>query len=367
MQRADRPFCADLFYAIIARMDFVRVGSAAQWNAALASIPNAHVLQTWEWGEVKSKVGWTAERLVFAENGRPRAAAQILRRTLPRTPFGVMYVPKGPALDYQYTDLLGIVLGHLEEHARRSRAIFVKADPDIPSDAPAAHCLTERGWRVSAEQIQYRNTVVLDLARSEGEIFEAMKPKWRYNIRLAEKRGVRVEAGNEADLPVFYRLYAETGARDGFLVRQFPYYREVWGRMLRGDLARVLFARVGSETIAGLMLFVFSGRAWFFYGASAGKLRELMPNHLLQWEAIRWAKWHGCREYDFWGAPDHLAEGEPMYGVYKFKMGFGGRLVERIPAHDFVTGSLLHWLYRAVRPKYLARLRGKHKTLVGTE
>jgi lipid II:glycine glycyltransferase (peptidoglycan interpeptide bridge formation enzyme) len=194
-----------------------------------------------------------------------------------------------------------------------------------------------------------------------------MKPKSRYNIRLAEKRGVRVEPGTEAEMPVFYRLYAETGARDGFLIRRFPYYREVWETMLRGNLARVLFARVGTETIAALMLFFFSRRAWYFYGASSGKYRDSMPNHLLQWEAIRWAKGHGCREYDFWGAPDHLAEDEPMFGVYRFKSGFGGRFVERIAAHDFVVNPLLKYIYSVARPRYLARLRGKHSTLVGTE
>jgi lipid II:glycine glycyltransferase (peptidoglycan interpeptide bridge formation enzyme) len=348
-------------------MDLIGVSSAPQWNAALASIPNAHVLQTWEWGEVKSGVGWRAERFLFVDKGAPRAAAQILRRPVPRTPFGIMYVPKGPALDYEDTVLFEAVLHRLEDHARRRHSIFVKIDPDIPCGAPAAGCLTRRDWHISEEQIQYRNTVVLDLTRSEQELLDAMKPKSRYNIRLAEKRGVRVEPGTEAEMPVFYRLYAETGARDGFLIRRFPYYREVWETMLRGNLARMLFARIGTETIAALMLFFFSRRAWYFYGASSGKYRDSMPNHLLQWEAIRWAKGHGCREYDFWGAPDHLAEDDPMFGVYRFKSGFGGKFVERIAAHDFVVNPLLKYIYSVARPRYLARLRGKHSTLVGTE
>ena len=317
-------------------MNLEIVHSSAEWNNALASIPNAHVLQTWEWGELKSKVGWTPTRLLFAEDGKPFAAAQILRRPLPRTPLGVLYVPKGPILDYQDATLFGAVLDLLEQHARRDHAIFIKVDPDVITETPAASCLPGRGWRVSTEQIQYKNTVVLDLTKSEEELLATMKPKWRYNLRLAEKKGVRIGLGTEAELPLFYEMYAETGARDGFLIRRFPYYRDLWGTMLRGNLAQMFLAKVGAEAIAGLILFTFSNRAWFFYGASRSQQRELMPNHLLQWEAIRWAKAHGLREYDFWGAPDRLEESEPMYGVYKFKMGFGGKFVERIPAHDFV-------------------------------
>jgi peptidoglycan pentaglycine glycine transferase (the first glycine) len=354
-----------VLFAIISHVNAVRVcQKREEWNAALASIPNAHVLQTWEWGELKAGYGWTPTRLLFFENGTARAAAQILRRPLPRTPFGVLYVPKGPALDYQDTSLLGDVIEHLEEHARRHRAIFVKVDPDIVVGSPGASCLFQRRWRVSEEQIQFRNTVRVHLTPGEKELLAGMKPKWRYNIRLAEKKGVRIDLGTERDLALFYKLYAETSARDGFLIRRFPYYRDVWSTMLRGQLAQLFLARVGAETIAGLMLFVFADRAWYFYGASLSTRREFMPNHLLQWEAIRWAKAHGCREYDFWGAPDRLDENEPMYGVYKFKSGFGVEFLERIPAHDFVVNPTLYWLYTVIRPRYLARLRKRHRPMM---
>jgi peptidoglycan pentaglycine glycine transferase (the first glycine) len=348
-------------------VNVVSIQTSDDWNSALSTIPNAHVLQTWEWGELKTRVGWTASRLLFLPDGGPAAAAQILRRSLPRTPFGVMYIPKGPALNYQDPSLFGDVLGSIEEYARRHRAIFVKIDPDVVQKTPAAACAPNRGWIESGEQIQYKNTVLLDLTRSEEELFGAMKPKWRYNIRLAQKKGVVIESGRESDLPLFYELYAGTGARDGFLVRRFPYYREVWGTMLHKQLGCMLLARTGSEIIAGLIVFTFSSRAWYFYGASSSQHRDLMPNHLLQWEAIRWAKQKGLREYDFWGAPDRLEESDPMYGVYKFKMGFGGSAVERMPAHDFVVNPLLYRLYNVVRPKYLARLRGRHNVEIGME
>jgi lipid II:glycine glycyltransferase (peptidoglycan interpeptide bridge formation enzyme) len=357
---------------------------AYEWNTALASIPNAHVLQTWQWGELKSRYGWTPARVLFVENGTPRAAAQILRRAVPRTPFGILYVPKGPALDYEDSLLFEQVLASLEQYARRSRAIFLKLDPDVRVAMPAASVLTKRrlalsqsggviarmGWYASNEQIQFHNTVMLDLSRSEDDVLAGMKPKWRYNIRLAQRKGVSVHAVeivDEETLRLFYELYAETSARDGFLIRQFPYYRDVWHTMLTAHLAQILLARFGDETVAGLMLFVFARKAWYFYGASRNTHRELMPNHLLQWEAMRWAKAHGCAAYDFWGAPDRLDENEPMYGVYKFKLGFGGEFVERIPAHDFVVNPALYWLYAVARPRYLARLRRRHDVQTGFE
>lgn len=296
-------------------------------------------------------------RVLFFENDAPVAAAQILRRPLPRTPFGVLYVPKGPALDFGNTELFARILTELKGIARQQRAIFIKIDPDVRIDMPAAKELFQRAWRVSDEQIQFHNTVTLDLTRSEDEILAAMKPKWRYNLRLAEKKGVRIASPETGDWRLFYDMYAETGSRDGFLIRSFEYYRDVWTTLQDAGQAKLFLARVNDEPIAGIVLFLFGKRAWYFYGASRSAHRDLMPNHLLQWEAIRWAKAQGCAEYDFWGAPDRLEESAPMYGVYKFKMGFGGEFVERIPAHDFVVNRALYWLYAVARPRYLARLK----------
>jgi lipid II:glycine glycyltransferase (peptidoglycan interpeptide bridge formation enzyme) len=343
------------------------IRAAPPWNNALLSIPYAHVLQSWAWGDIKARHGWTPTRVLFLENGVPLAAAQILRRPVPRTPFGVLYVPKGPALDFDNPELFARVLSELENIARQQRAIFIKIDPDIRVAQPAAQILPQRSWRVSDEQIQFHNTVTVNLARREQEILAAMKPKWRYNIRLAEKKGVKIERPENGDWKLFYEMYAETSARDGFLIRPFEYYRDVWTTMQDAGQAQLFLARVGdsstalrsarNDIVAGIILFLFGKRAWYFYGASRNTHREWMPNHLLQWEALRWAKARGCLEYDFWGAPNVLDASAPMYGVYKFKMGFGGEFVERLPAHDFVVNPALYWLYAIARPRYLARLR----------
>lgn len=350
----------EVFSATMFGVQSQDVKGAHEWDRALEKIPRAHVLQSWTWGEIKARHGWTVRRVLICENGLPLAAAQILRRPVPRTPYGVLYVPKGPALDMSDTQLFGRVWGELEKIARQERAIFIKADPDIRVSEPAVKLLSERGWFPSDEQIQFHNTVTLDLTRSEQEILEGMKPKWRYNIRLAEKKGVVVETVAQEDANarrVLYDMYAETSTRDGFIIRPFEYYRDVWESMERAGEAKILMARVGNEPVAGLVLFRFGARVWYFYGASRSMHRELMPNHLLQWQAMKWAKEQGCAEYDMWGAPDTLTETAPMYGVYKFKMGFGGEFVERIPAHDFVVNRPLYWLYAVARPRYLALLR----------
>ncbi len=335
------------------------VTNSDEWNGHLIQLAGTHVLQSWEWGEFKVKYGWTPTRVLFCDDGpSPRAAAQILRRPLPHTPFGIMYVPKGPAVDFGDSQLVAAALAQLEQIARKQNAIFVKIDPDV--DSSIAPILTARGWRPSREQIQFRNTVLLDLGPSEDQLLAVMRGKTRYNIRLAQKRGVRVERGTIEDLRLFYEMYAETGARDGFLIRKFPYYRDAWGAFLQAGRAEMLLARVAEETIAGLILFVLGTRAWYFYGASRNAHRELMPNHLLQWEAIRWAKAHGCTVYDFWGAPDTLDENAPMYGVYRFKEGFGGKFTPHIGAYDYVVNPLLYFLYAVVRPAYPARLRKRH-------
>jgi lipid II:glycine glycyltransferase (peptidoglycan interpeptide bridge formation enzyme) len=347
------------------------VTAAAAWDAALLSLPNPHVLQSWAWGETKAQTGWRAKRLLWQEDGRPVAAAALLvRRLHPRLPVAVAYVPKGPILDWSNPALMEEVLGRLEAEARRARGLFVKIDPDVRADTPLGQLvvvtLARRGWRSSAEQIQFRNTMVSDLTPDEDALLAGMKPKWRYNVRLAERKGVVVRDGAAADLPVFYQMYVETGSRDGFLVRPYAYYQTIWERFLATGLAHLLLAEVEDRPAAGLILFRFGPTAWYFYGASTSQGRELMPNHALQWAALRWAKAAGCTRYDWWGAPDTLNESDPMWGVYRFKAGFGGEFVPWVGAWDYPVSRPGYWLYTVAMPRVLEMARRRHRpTLSG--
>jgi peptidoglycan pentaglycine glycine transferase (the first glycine) len=333
------------------------------WNEALLKLPYNHVLQSYEWGQFKAKYGWTPLRLLLEKDGSAQAAASVLRRKLPYLPLCVMYVPKGPALDYSDGELLQHVLATLEDVARRHHAIFIKVDPDVcleDASPPADQVITSlenRGWQLSSEQIQFRNTILIDPTQEEDELLQAMKSKTRYNVRLAERRGVEVRLGGLTDLPLFYDMYVETSSRDEFIIRPLAYYRDAWQAFMEADLAHLFIAEYEDQPLAGLILFRFGNKVWYMYGASRDLHRNLMPNHLLQWEAIRWAKTQGCTVYDLWGAPDVLDESDPLWGVYRFKEGFGGQFVHHIGAYDYPVSRSLYQLYTVTVPGYLEILR----------
>jgi peptidoglycan pentaglycine glycine transferase (the first glycine) len=338
------------------------VEEKGRWNRAVAGLPHAHVLQSVEWGEFKGRHGWEPSRLLLVRDGEPVAAASVLLRRLPRGPWGVMYVPKGPVLDYADVELLARVLERLEALARERRAIFVKIDPDVGRDRGDVSVLLEsRGWRASQEQIQFRNTVLVDLRRSEEELLSAMKGKWRYNVRLAQRKGVEVYQAGVDDLPLLYQMYTATSARDEFIIRPFSYYEDAWGSFLRAGLAQLLLAWYEGEVLAGLVIFHFGDKAWYMYGASSDRHRELMPNHLLQWEAMRRAKAQGCTSYDLWGAPEVLEESDPMWGVFRFKEGFGGEFTSYLGSFDFPVSRPLYWLYTVAMPRLLDLMRWRHR------
>ncbi len=341
---------------------------------SLLHLPNPHVLQGWEWGDFKSRWGWQPTRLLWQNaDGKPAAAAQVLRRAIPKTPWSMLYVSKGPIWDYTNLNLTQQILADLEAYARQQKALFIKIDPDVPlafdpADA-APHApglavkklLQTRGWRYSPQQIQFKNTVLIDLRPTEEDLLAAMKSKWRYNIRLARRKGVTIWQGGVDDLEAFYQLYAVTGQRNGFLIRPKAYYFDLWRQYLSqtsASKATLLLARVNNAPVAGLMLFHFGKTAWYLYGASDNKHRNLMPNHLLQWEAIRLAKAAGRHTYDMWGAPDVFDESDSMWGVYKFKLGFGGLTRQGLGAYDYPVHALKYQAYIKLLPRLLAILKG---------
>ncbi len=219
---------------------------------------------------------------------------------------------------------------------------------------------------MSQSQVQFKNTVWLDLTRSEDEIIASFKQKTRYNIRLAERKGVTVQTPKADDVPfdILYKMYAETSVRDGFVIRHENYYREAWGSFIRLGQAQPFIASVGGDPVAAIIVFRFADRALYMYGMSRNLHREKMPNHLLQWRAVQWAKAQGCVIYDFWGAPDVLDESDRLYGVWKFKEGFSDHLVRSLGAIDYAPSPALYNLYTTILPRVLnvMRRRGLKQT-----
>jgi lipid II:glycine glycyltransferase (peptidoglycan interpeptide bridge formation enzyme) len=270
-------------------------------------------------------------------------------------------------------------LDGLQALAKKEKAIFIKIDPEVllgsgipgsvgeienPSGRLISGELESRGWRFSQSQIQFRNTVWLDLNRTEEDWLARMKPKTRYNIRLAEKKGVTVRSGTIEDLSSVYRMYAETSVRDGFVIRPETYYLRAWKYFMEAGLAEVLLAEVDGELVAGLILFFTGQRSWYMYGMSRETHRDKMPNYLLQWHAMRTSRARGCLQYDLWGAPDIFDETDSMWGVFRFKEGLGGQVSRFIGAWDFPSRPLLYRAYTNILPRLLnsMRQRGKEQT-----
>ncbi len=336
-----------------------------EWNSRLRDLPYAHVLQTWEWGEFKRETtGWLPMRLAFEHSGRSVALASIGVRRL--GPLKIMYAPKGPVFADDHSQDWEHVIDQLAEIARRERAIWLKIDPDVPvasgipgeeddQPEPRGQALLEhlavRGWRFSADQVQFRNTILIDLARDEDDLLAAMSQNTRRKIRVAEREGVCVRTATPEDLPVLYELYRVTAARDGFLIRPPAYYELEWRAMMEQGLAHALIAEVDQRPVAHVILFHFGKKCWYFTGASANEARDKMPNYLLQWEAMRWAKATGYTLYDMWGAPTHFDESDPLWGVYGFKRGFRGIVTRYAGAWDYAPSTLLYRAYTEAMPR----------------
>ncbi len=371
------------------------------WNSLISKLPNPHFLQTYEWGQVKAKYGWQPIYVAWDEDGKmkeernlssfdfqPSAAVLILKKVIPMggmsARLSILYAPKGPLLDWANESLRNRVLNDLQAFAKRQGAIFLKIDPDVvlgtgvpggkddAMDSGGQAVISElrqRGWRYSSDQIQFKNTFLIDLSPAEDELLRRMKQKTRYNIRLAEKKGVVLRVGKPEDLSMLYRMYAETSVRDGFVIRDEGYYKMVWETFMRSAASdqpstEPLIAEVNGEPVAAIFVFYFAGRAYYVYGMSRDAHREKMPTYLLQWEAMKRATAKGCSVYDLWGAPDVFAESDSMWGVYRFKEGLGGKIVRTLGAWDFAPNPFWYKLYSEIIPRMLdvMRSRGKAKT-----
>lgn len=359
------------------RSVFQPVTSKDAWDRALSKLPDPHPLQSWQWGEFKSRWGWSATPLTLQIRDDPEeyppAAALVLKRGLPRTSLSILYVPKGPILNFNDAALRRVVLAQLEGIAKKHKAAFVKIDPDVvlswglegdrrsPIGAKFVEELKARGWRFSDDQIQYRNTVELNLGRSEEELLKAMKQKTRYNIRLAGRKGVVVRPGTAADFELIAEMYMETAERDGFAVRPVEYYLDIWKTFYDDGMAQPFIAEYEGQPLAAVIVIHRGKKAIYMYGASTDLERKRMPNYLLQWEAICWAKSQGMEIYDFWGAPDEFIESDPLWGVWRFKAGFNGQVVRHIGAWDYPARPFWYWVYTTVIPKYLDFLRSKNE------
>jgi lipid II:glycine glycyltransferase (peptidoglycan interpeptide bridge formation enzyme) len=350
-----------------------------EWNEIIRSFPETQLLQLWEWGEVKEKFGWKASQYVWKVGDDLLGAALILEREIRIPIFGSMkmlYIPKGPLMmDWADENARKIIFEGLREIAVQRNAFLLKIEPEVVLGYGESGDVSEIGgeieaelknndWIYSNEQIQFRNTAVLDISADEDGLLAGMKQKTRYNVRLATRKGVSVKVGTRDDFESIFSIYTETAIRDGFAVREKKYYFSVWNTFYDERMLSPLIAEVEGEIVAAVMLFHSGEKSWYIYGMSSGKHRNKMPTYLLQWEAIRTAKGKGCKIYDMWGAPEKFGEMDPLWGVYRMKKGLGGKVVRTIGSYDLPLKKFQYWLYTRVWPRLmdLIRLVGNRKT-----
>lgn len=338
---------------------FVSPSHRATWDSYVVESPYGHILQSWEWGEIKKRTGWRAVRLALCRDKEIQGAAQVLLRALPYRLGTLAYVPKGPVIDYQDPTAVAAMIDALADLTTRERVISLKLEPEVLEPSPVATELLGRGL-VPAPPVQMRSSIWVDLSYPETEIMARQKQKTRYNIRLAGKKGVMVREGQIEDLDSWYEMYLATAHRDGFSVHDLEYYRIVLQTLQSRGMATLLLAYHGGDLLAGIIVFTFGRTAQYMYGASSNEKRNLMAPYLVQWEGMRWAKARGAIVYDLWGIPDRLEENEDLWGVYRHKRGYGGEIVRYIGAFDLVRAPVRHTSLEQIgRPllKRVSRLR----------
>lgn len=338
--------------------------NASEWNDFLAHYPDAHLLQTASWGELKAEFGWNVSRVVVGDVG-----AQVLFRPLPLG-FTLAYIPKGPvggSLDVKQPEAgtrsdctqnsWAALWPAIDDLCRSHKSVFLKVEPDLwefvnTDTGNGSQKRQPGGFRLGPHSVQPKRTLVVDISGDEERVLNQMKQKTRYNIRLALRKGVVVRPSS--DLDTFHGLMTETGRRDAFGVHSLNYYRRAYELFHPRGECELLLAEFKGEPLAGLMVFLHGSRAWYFYGASADLHRERMPTYILQWEAMRWAKDHGCTQYDLWGVPDadentleanFTKRSNGLWGVYRFKRGFGGQLFRAAGPWDRVYMPLPYAFY----------------------
>lgn len=339
----------------------------------------SHPIQSWAWGEFKKEFGAIPERIGSFENEKLIKGMQIIFSKLPKVPYTIGYCAKG-----RIPVLKEIAL--LEELAKKYKAVFIKIEPDfaIPvfkskEDAEKdfisseefhnkfffneeKYLFSQNARRGSAVFKEYN--FLLEIEKSEEELQASFNSKTRYNIRLAEKRGVKIKDNSTQEgIENYIRLMEETTKRQGFLNHNADYFRKLFSVFPKERL-RIFEAVYEDTVLTSWILFNFNGKLYYPYGASSNMHRDLMPNNLIMWEAVKYGKRLNCKIFDLWGclgpAPDKK---DPWYGFHKFKAGYNPQLMQYIGTYDFVYKPVLYSLFNIADKIRKNRLQKKKQKI----
>lgn len=321
-----------------------------------------HPLQSFEWGEFRKKTGVAVERAGVFEGDKLTAGYQVTIHKVPKTSYNVGYFPKGPETDETQLKIL-------KDIGDRNNCVMVKLEPNVgvkvkegnkDAHKKTREFLMNQGCQ-EGRSLFTRYTFQIDLMKSEEELLAAMKSKTRYNVRLAERSGVKiVEDSSVEAFEEYLKLTEETTKRQRFYAHSLDYHRKMWKEMHKADIARLLLAKWQDKTLVAWVVFVFNDVLYYPYGASSSQKRELMASNLMMWEAIKYGKRMGCKTFDLWGSlgPDPDKK-DPWYGFHRFKEGYGGDLVEFVGTYDLVLKPQMYKLYRLADEARWKFLRAK--------
>ncbi|HML24938.1 MAG TPA: peptidoglycan bridge formation glycyltransferase FemA/FemB family protein [Aggregatilinea sp.] len=324
----------------------------AEWDQFVAGHPRAHLLQTSAWGDLKAAFGWEPLRVALQDDaGRIAAGAQLLLRRLPFHLGTLAYSPYGPLVNWDDAAQVAALLSAVDTAAKQHGAAFLKIEPGYYLEADLAHS----GFRPSPQTVQPPRTYMIDISGSEDAILARMNQGTRRNIRKSAKYEVEIREGTRDDVANFNALMHETGARDEFGVHAPEYYACAYDLFVpRGQAALFLASHAGQD-LAGVMVFALGEWAWYLYGASSDRERQRMASYGVQWAGIQWARSKGAAHYDMVGVPDAEPEqleaqfetrSDGLWGVYRFKRGWGGEVIRSVGAWDRVYNPLIYAAYK---------------------
>lgn len=326
----------------------VTTPSPEQWNPFVLSHPRGHFLQLAEWGEQKAAYGWSVDRVALLDDGEIIAGAQLLFRALPMNVSKLAYLPYGAYVtdDAQWDDLLSAIHGC----AKRNGAAFLKWEPGFRFE----HNLAGWGFEDSPQRIQPPSTIMIDITGDDDTIQGRMNTSTRRNIRKAYKNDIHYYEASPDDLAKFTRMMEITGERNDFGVHTPDYYKLMYD-LLVPEHAVLILAEHEGDTLAANLVVSVGDTAVYLEGASSSKKRNLMASYGVQWEAIQWAQKRGCHWYDMWGIPDEdeatledqfLDRSDGLWGVYRFKRGWGGEVMRSVGTWDYVYNPLIYMAYK---------------------
>ena len=312
----------------------------------------SHPLQSYEWGEFRHLAGNPVVRKGVFEKEKLIQSIQVTLHQVPKFRWQIGYFPKGSLPDEAQIKALNQI-------GRENNLVMIKLEPNV-FRVSSAEATANQGWSTidsflkqhgcrPGRRLFTQYSFQLDLQPSEAELLAKMHPKPRYNLRLAEKKGVRVMVDDSpASFQWFLKLlFEETVVRQGFFAHTPEYFQKLWQTLHPAGIAHLLRAYSGDQTLAVFMVFVFNQTLYYPYGASTRESKAVMAPNLLMWETIRFGKKMGCTNFDMWGAlgpnPDPA---DPWYGFHRFKAGYGGQLIEFMNTYDLVFNPSRYLLFR---------------------